>query len=356
MSEYEGDPELSGEFEGLRESVEPTVDIDGGLEDLHRTAELHPERSRIRRPAILGIAAALVAVIAIGSIALWPAGDSQVVSADGADGTSEPAADPGCENEAFVYLVPGTTNEQINSIGQVIAELDGLEGGILIGPGDTYAEFQRLFSDGPTEFLDSIDPADLPSSFKVWFGQRISAAQVARLEAIPGVYRVELPRDDCQMRAATPETTVPSETTTSTYAEATTTQPPATTAPPPVAVDRAPEISMGTMTVASPEVPAVCVDGGEGRTVAQEGLGCPPPGEQVLGTASVDGTTVLITSATTVLGCSLTGGSSEIPFEKLYLPAGDRGSRIVSVWWIAPLDAMKPTWVRAQRLSFGSCG
>ena len=187
-------------FEQLRTGVEETVDVDGSLTDVHRTPVARPAR-RWAAAAVASVAAIAVAAVLVSG---WADREpSETVAADASvsresDPTeqqpseSTPAsAAPDCgEPQMYVYMEPTATPEQVEAARVQLAELaPGIEWEYL-DQATTYAEFQRLFEDQP-DFVESISPDDLPTSFRGVPGAELASIDVDALQSVPGVLRVE---------------------------------------------------------------------------------------------------------------------------------------------------------------------
>lgn len=189
----EHDPTSARAYDDLRRQVERGVDVEAALDDLHRRA------GHGRRPRATAAAAVVVALIAGGVLALTAVDRSDTVStADTEPPATAPVTsstiDPRCDGPAtFVHLYPDATPAQIQGVRDQLSGL-GIDSYEFVDRAATYAEFRRLFADQP-DFVDAIDPADLPESFRI--DGEVDAAVVAALETLPGVLRVESSRG-CQ--------------------------------------------------------------------------------------------------------------------------------------------------------------
>ena len=68
--------------------------------------------------------------------------------------------------QMFVYMNPGATAEQIDSVNKNLESNPQVESVKFLDKEKTYAEFKRLFADQP-DFVESINPEELPQSFRV---------------------------------------------------------------------------------------------------------------------------------------------------------------------------------------------
>lgn len=180
------DPTTADAYAALRQQVDQHTDVDRGLADLHERV------GRRRRWATTGIAAALVALVAGGALALVtigpdatdPAGTTPSTTAPV---TSDPAEDRCGTPTVSIYLEPLATPEQIQGIRDELDAL-ALEPYEFIDRDAVYEEFQQLFADSP-DFVESITPEQLPERFQIT--TEVSADEFAVLETLPGVLRVE---------------------------------------------------------------------------------------------------------------------------------------------------------------------
>ena len=200
MTDQHHDDERSTEaFERLRSSVEHTVDVDGSLTDLHRTSVARPAR-RWATAAVASVAAVAVAAVLVSG---WAGREpSETVAADAAaSGESGPTEQQpesttasttfDCdEPQMYVYMEPTATPEQVEA---ARVQLDELAPGVeweYLDQATTYAEFQRLFADQP-QFVESVSPDDLPTSFRGVPGAELASLDVDALQSVPGVLRTE---------------------------------------------------------------------------------------------------------------------------------------------------------------------
>ena len=224
------DRDEAGElFDELRSAVEPTVDVDAALGDLHGRAGRPPRRTG-RAVGLFAAAAAVVALV-VGAVALWPSGESERI--DVAGGDDEPVATTGLPcavGTAIVYLRPGV---ELASVDDVMNTLED------VAPGDpiefmdqarTFEEFQRLFDDQP-QFVESISPEELPMSFRLVLTEPWTDAQISAVEALPEVLRVEFSEDYSDVVCGGPSTSTTVEETPSPDLGATTTTMPASDTP-----------------------------------------------------------------------------------------------------------------------------
>ena len=183
----EHDPGSARAYEHLRRQVDRSIDVELALDDLRRRA------GHGRRWPAIAAAAVVVALIVGGVLALTGIDREDTVSTADIEPTStapvtSSTVDPRCDGPAtFVHLYPGATPGQIHGVDKQLAGL-GIDDYEFVDRAATYAEFRRLFADQP-DFVDAIDPADLPESFRI--DGEVTAADVAALETLPGVLRVE---------------------------------------------------------------------------------------------------------------------------------------------------------------------
>ena len=203
MTDQHHDDERSTEaFERLRSSVEHTVDVEGSLTDLHRTPVAHSARRWAAAAVVVSAAAMVVAAVLVSGWA--DRAPSETVAADGstADGAGPTEQDDPTEStpesteldcgepQLSVIMEPTVTPEQIEAVRTRLIELSpGVEWEYL-DQAATYAEFQRLFADQP-EFVESVSPDDLTTSFRGVPDGALSPLDVAALQQVPGVLRVE---------------------------------------------------------------------------------------------------------------------------------------------------------------------
>ncbi|MHB1138979.1 MAG: cell division protein FtsX [Microthrixaceae bacterium] len=95
--------------------------------------------------------------------------------------------------QMFVYMNPSATQEQIDSVSSSLQDNPQVESVSFLDQDATYAEFQRLFADQP-DFVESINPEELPQSFRVKptsTDADVVSAVGTEFENMTGVYRVE---------------------------------------------------------------------------------------------------------------------------------------------------------------------
>jgi cell division protein FtsX len=68
--------------------------------------------------------------------------------------------------EVLVFVNPAVTGDRITEIRDALAGVPGVVGITYVDQQQAYEEFKVLFADSP-EMLASVDPANLPSSFRV---------------------------------------------------------------------------------------------------------------------------------------------------------------------------------------------
>ncbi len=202
MTDQHHDDERSTDaFERLRSSVEHSVDVEGSLGELHRAPVARPAR-RWAAAAVVSAAAVVVAAVLVSGWA--DRAPSETVAADGsaADGTGPTENDDSSAStptstalvcsapQMYVYMEPTATPEQVEAARVQLADLaPGIEWEYL-DQATTYAEFQRLFADQP-QFVESVSPDDLPTSFRGVPGAELASLDVDALQQIPGVLRTE---------------------------------------------------------------------------------------------------------------------------------------------------------------------
>ena len=95
--------------------------------------------------------------------------------------------------QMFVYMNPGATADQIDSVNKSLESNPQVESVKFLDKDKTYAEFKRLFADQP-DFVESINPEELPQSFRVKptsTDADVVSAVGTEFENMTGVYRVE---------------------------------------------------------------------------------------------------------------------------------------------------------------------
>lgn len=90
--------------------------------------------------------------------------------------------------EVYVFMRPTATAEQTDAVRTHLESIDTLSDPDFVDRDATYERFIELFGDQP-DFVASIDPDDLPESFRV-HGDLDPTTEQA-IEAIDGVLRVE---------------------------------------------------------------------------------------------------------------------------------------------------------------------
>lgn len=68
--------------------------------------------------------------------------------------------------EVLVFVNPAVTGDRITEIRDALVGVPGVVGITYVDQQQAYEEFEELFADSP-EMLASVDPANLPSSFRV---------------------------------------------------------------------------------------------------------------------------------------------------------------------------------------------
>ncbi len=95
--------------------------------------------------------------------------------------------------QMFVYMNPSATQEQIDSVNTSLQDNPQVESVTFLDQDATYEEFKRLFADQP-DFVESINPEELPQSFRVKptsTDADVVSAVGTEFENMTGVYRVE---------------------------------------------------------------------------------------------------------------------------------------------------------------------
>lgn len=99
--------------------------------------------------------------------------------------------------QMFVYMNPSATAEQIDSVNKELDTNPQVDSVTFLDKDATYAEFKRLFKDQP-DFVESINPDELPQSFRVKptsTDPDVVSAVGTEFESMTGVYRVEYAAD-----------------------------------------------------------------------------------------------------------------------------------------------------------------
>lgn len=215
---HDDDARVAAVFDRLRTGVDATVDVDASLSDLHRTPVARPAR-RWAAAAVVSAAAVVVTAVLVSG---WAEPEpSETVAADaavsGESGRTEPDDPPGStastafdcdEPQMFVYMEPTATPEQVEAARLQLAELTPGVVWEYLDQTTTYAEFQRLFAEQP-QFVESISPDDLPTSFRGVPGVELASPDVDALQSTPGVLRTEYADEYFRACQAMPSTTEP---------------------------------------------------------------------------------------------------------------------------------------------------
>lgn len=187
--------EVAAAYGALRDAVEPSVDVDSSLSTLH---------SRVGRRAVpraitaIGAVAAAAVLVVTGAIVTRSEVPPAVQGpADGAPGSvtsstvSEPSEHPGCDEPAVhLYLEPWATDEQVDAVRSRIQEIDPGSEWTYVDRDATYDEFRRLFAEQP-DFVDAMEPGDLPTSFRRAVTGDVASIPVVQLNGLDGVLRSE---------------------------------------------------------------------------------------------------------------------------------------------------------------------
>lgn len=211
MSDHH-DPQTALDYDRLRESVVATTDVETSLGDLHDRVG-SGGGSRRRWAGVVGAAAGVA--LAAGAAFVFTRTDSTDVTAAAGDpadtaniapaDTAAPPATDECRVNTFIYMVPGASTEQVQGMHSTLESLD-LEPYEFLDQEATAEEFRRLFADQP-DFVDAIDPAELPESFRL--PESLPAQTFTAIEGTPGVLRIEssdatcTPSDPASADAAT---------------------------------------------------------------------------------------------------------------------------------------------------------
>lgn len=95
--------------------------------------------------------------------------------------------------QMFVYMNPGATEEQIDSVQSSLDDNPQVDEVEFLDADATYAEFERLFADQP-DFVSAIEADELPQSFRIKPSSTdadVVSAVGAEFEDMAGVLRVE---------------------------------------------------------------------------------------------------------------------------------------------------------------------
>jgi hypothetical protein len=180
------DPTTADAYAALRQQVDQHTDVERGLADLHERV------GRRRRWATTGIAAALVAIVAGGSLAVVTVGPDATDPAGTpprptAPVTSDPPEDRCGTPTTYLYLMPLATPQEVDGVRKELVDRM-LEPYEFLDREASYREFQRLLADDP-DLVESITPEELPESFRI--ATEVSTEDVAVLGTLPGVLHVE---------------------------------------------------------------------------------------------------------------------------------------------------------------------
>lgn len=217
------DRDAAGElFDELSGAVEPTVDVDAALGDLRDRTD-HPSRHGRRTVGVFAATAAVVAIV-IGAMALWPSDESERIDAAGIDDEQPATTVPPCAlGAAFVYLLPGAEQETVDAVRSSLVDIGPDDPIEFMDQARTFEEFRQLFDDQP-QFVESISPEELPTSFRISLREPWTEAQISSVESMPGVLRVEFSQDYTDVVCGRPSTsTTIEEPTTSDLGGTTTT-------------------------------------------------------------------------------------------------------------------------------------
>jgi len=111
--------------------------------------------------------------------------------ADRAPASTTTVAEPGCDS-AVAYLDAGAPAEQVEAVGRAIRAVPGVTATDYLDREESFATFQRLFADDP-EIVQSMDPDDLPTSYRVGIAGEDPEATITALQELdsPGIYKVD---------------------------------------------------------------------------------------------------------------------------------------------------------------------
>ncbi len=208
-------------FDELRRAVEPTVDVDAALGDL-RDHAARPSRPSRRAAGLFAVAAAVVALV-VGAVALWPSGESERIDAAGIDDAPAATTVPCAVGAAFVYLLPGAEQQTVDAVRSSLVDIGPDDPIEFMDQARTFEEFRQLFADQP-QFVESISPEELPTSFRISLREPWTDSQISSVESMPGVLRVEFSEEYGEVVCGRPSTsTTVQEPTTSDLGATTTT-------------------------------------------------------------------------------------------------------------------------------------
>jgi hypothetical protein len=197
------DLQTAQDYDRLRDVVVATTDVEASLDDLHD--RVGAGRSGRRRwVGVVGAAAGLalvagaafvftrsgstdVTAAADPAVAGDPAEPSAPASSTPDDTAASPSVTDDCRVNTFIYLVPEASAEQVQGMRSTLESLD-LEPYEFLDRDATAQEFRRLFADHP-DFVDAVDPSELPQSFRL--PESLPAQTITAIEGTPGVLRIE---------------------------------------------------------------------------------------------------------------------------------------------------------------------
>lgn len=217
MSDHH-DPQTAHDYDNLRDAVVASTDVETSLDDLHDRIGV----GRSGRPRWVGVvgAAAGLALVAGAALVFTRADSTDVTAAAGdpavaatansvPDGTTAPSVTDECPTNTFIYLVPGASTEQVEELRFTLESMN-LAPYEYLDRVATAEEFRRLFADQP-DFVDAIDPAELPETFR--FPEELPAQVITEIQGTPGVLRIESVNATCT--PSDPSSPDTAETTTS---------------------------------------------------------------------------------------------------------------------------------------------
>ncbi len=186
--------EIATAFDRFRADVDQSVEVEPALDALHT--------SRTRRPlptawSISAIVLSAAAVLAVAFVVVSGPDDAPSAAAPDPSPPATvgeefvPPQDERCvDAEIFVYMEPLAPEVQIEAarvqLGEIAPDLEWE----YLDQQTTFEEFQRLFAESP-EFVESIEPHDLPTSFRGSAAGDLASLDLERIETIDGVLRAE---------------------------------------------------------------------------------------------------------------------------------------------------------------------
>jgi hypothetical protein len=191
----DNDRSVRSAFDDLQRSVDSAVDVNAAharFEQL-RAQPLRGRRSR-RGWAIGAAAAAATVLIVIGLATMWPYNNktTQVITGGTVAPTTTEVSRPPCPTpgQLFIYMNPDVAPPEVYDVSTYLGNLDGVDSLNYMDEEDTYEEFTQLFADEP-DLVDSVEPGDLPTSFRPVRDIPWDEATLNTLESLPGVRQVQ---------------------------------------------------------------------------------------------------------------------------------------------------------------------